>query len=196
MRSTDLRKKIDKIMTRREFLYESLSELRERKIFLEERHSNAIKAREVINLVAQDIQHNIEEGIGNIVSMALESVLDDPYKFKVEFVKRRNKTECDLFVESNGERMHPSDSIEGGALDIIGLALRLPFVLMSNSRKILILDEPMKFLSRNFQPKAAQMLKELSDKLKIQMIVSSHIPELIDTADKIFQIRKGELYGK
>lgn len=177
-------------MTRRQLLCESLSHLESQKKTTEKRHVAALKAREILHSVAQETQSNIEDSISNIVSLALNAVFDDPYKFRIEFVKRRNKIECDLFLENNGERIKPIDSVGGGVLDIIGFALRVPMVLIGGYRKILILDEPMRFLSRNYQPKAAEMFAMISEKIGMQIIMATHIQELIDIADRDFPINE------
>jgi len=61
------------------------------------------------------------------------------------------------------------------------------------SRPVIILDEPMKFLSVDKQEKASLMIKELSDKLGLQFIIITHEPSLAIHANKIFEasIRKG-----
>jgi len=189
LHSKELRRKVDELLTRRDILCESADKLVSKRKKYESRHSAAIKAREILFHVAQDTQKSIEQNIGRIVSLALNAIFDEPYDFKIEFVKRRNKMECDLFLESNGEKMIPSDSVGGGVLDVISFSLRLAFVMLSQSRRILILDEPMKNLSRNYQPKAAEMIKMLSEKLGIQVIMTTHIPEFISSADKLFELK-------
>jgi DNA repair exonuclease SbcCD ATPase subunit len=59
---------------------------------------------------------------------------------------------------------------------------------IKKTRAIQVLDEPAKFLSRDMQDKASEMLKELSEKLGIQMILVSHIPEMISAADEVVQV--------
>lgn len=189
MKISSLRKRVDAEMTRRDILCESLLKLRSNKLEAEENYQAALKAREILRAAAQETQSSIEDNIGSIVSLALNAVFDEPYRFKVEFVRRRNKIECDLFLESGGERVRPFDSVGGGVLDVISFALRTAIVLMGGYRKVLILDEPMRFLSRNYQPKAAEMFAMISRKIKLQVIMATHIPELIETADVNFQIR-------
>ena len=53
------------------------------------------KAREVIREVGLTTQSQLQVHISDIVSLALEAVFPEPYSFNVNFVQRRNKTECD-----------------------------------------------------------------------------------------------------
>lgn len=146
------------------------------------------KARSVVQFVANSLQKNLEARITNIVNLALASVFDDPYEFKVAFVTRRNQTECDMFFVKNGNECEPIDSSGGGALDIASLALRMAIWSIKKTRAIQILDEPAKFLSRDMQDKASAMLRLLSEELGIQLIIVSHIPEMITAADKVFVV--------
>lgn len=149
---------------------------------------NTEKARVVVQEVANDVQKDLEYRITSIVSMALASVFPDPYEFKVEFVTRRNQTECDMYFVRGDNDCDPLDSSGGGAIDIASLALRMAIWSIKKTRAIQILDEPCRFLSRDMQSKASEMLKELSSKLGIQLIVVSHIPELMDAADRVINV--------
>lgn len=148
------------------------------------------QAQAIIQIVAQKTQEELEYRLSEIVSLALAAVFDDPYKLKVNFVIRRGKTECDLLFEKNNEIFDPLTSSGGGAIDIASMALRIAIwsLTQPKTRNVLILDEPFRFLSREYQVKASVMLKELSKKLKLQIIMVSHSEFLIEGADKIFQI--------
>ena len=153
------------------------------------------KAREVIKTVGIKTQQQLQFHISDITSLALESVFDNAYELKAEFVQRRNKTECDLMFVRDGNKIDPLEASGYGAVDIASLALRIASWSMNRpkSRATILLDEPMKFLSRDKQDFASQMLKELSEKLGIQFIIVTHEETLTQYADKIFQvkIRKG-----
>jgi len=162
---------------------------------LEQQLLNIEKARAVVQTVANSLQKSLETRITNIVTMALSAVFDDPYEFKVEFVTRRNQTECDMLFVRNGNECEPIDSSGGGALDIASLALRMAVWSIKKTRAIQVLDEPAKFLSRDLQDKASTMLSTLSDELGIQLILVSHIPEMISAADKVFDVSNVDGYS-
>jgi DNA repair exonuclease SbcCD ATPase subunit len=126
--------------------------------------------------------------------MAMASVFPDPYEFRVRFIQRRNRTECDLFFVKNEEECDPLTAAGGGAVDVAGFALRVAVWSLKKTRNVFILDEPFRFLSVNLQAKCSAMMKEISDKLKVQVILVSHLPNIIESADKVFKIEnvKGE----
>lgn len=151
---------------------------------------NHEKAREVINEISMYVQKQLQYNISELTSLALEAVFDDPYQLVVEFVRRRNKTECDLYFDYNGNKIDPYLG-GGGALDIASFALRLASWSMQRpqSRNVLLLDENFGNLSDGLQSKAGQMLSEISQKLGIQIIMVSHKKALIDSADRSFNVK-------
>jgi DNA repair exonuclease SbcCD ATPase subunit len=145
--------------------------------------------------VAQQTQKQLEFHISEIVTLAMSAVFDEPYSFKIDFVQRRNKTEADLWFVRDGEQFRPLDASGGGAVDVAAFALRVAMwsLRRPRSRATLILDEPLKMLSRDLMPKAASMIAEVSRRLGLQIILVSHSEELIEKADKTFRvfIKKG-----
>lgn len=154
------------------------------------------KAREVIREVGLKTQEQLQVHISDITSLALEAVFENPYELVVEFVQRRNKTECDLYFTRDGNKVDPLEASGVGAIDVAAFALRIASWSMSipATRNTIILDEPFRFLSVNYQEQASLMLKELSKKLKLQFIIITHENALTSAADKIFEvkIRKGK----
>lgn len=152
---------------------------------------NLTEAHEIVKLVGGETQQQLQFHISDITSLALESVFPNPYKLIMDFVERRGKIECDLLFERNGNIIKPKDAAGFGQMDIASLALRVALWSMQfpRTRPTIILDEPFHFLSRNFHEAASQMVKELSDKLGIQFIIATHIPELAEYADRVFEVK-------
>ena len=148
------------------------------------------KAREIVREVGMKTQEQLQYSISDITSLALESIFEDPYELKVEFVQRRNKTECDLLFVRDGERVDPLTASGGGAVDVASFALRIASWSMQNprTRSLIVLDEPLRFLSIDLQEKASMMIKELSEKLGIQFLIITHEETLATYADKEFRV--------
>jgi len=149
------------------------------------------EAREIIKQVGLSTQQQLQYNISDITSLALEAVFQNPYELKAEFVERRNKTECDLVFVREDNRVDPLTASGGGAVDVAAFALRVASWSMENpkSRNVIILDEPMRFLSRDLQDRASLMLKEISEKLGLQFIIITHEPTLTENADRVFEVR-------
>jgi len=148
------------------------------------------QAREIVRTVGLATQQELQFHISDITSLALDAVFDDPYELKVEFVERRNKTECDLKFVRGDMEIDPMTASGVGAVDIASFALRIASwsMMRPRTRPTIILDEPFRFLSENYQDKASQMLKELSEKLGLQFIIVTHEQTLSSYADRTFEV--------
>lgn len=158
------------------------------------------QAREIINLVAQKTQTQLEEYISDVVTSALEIVFNEPYKFHIEFVQRRNKTEADLFFTKGEHRISPLDASGGGVINVADFALRVGLLMLSTNRKVLILDEPFNFLhSKVFHQRVANLLEVISKQTGIQIIMitgKGDSEEIISKADKVFKVVKSKGISK
>ena len=158
------------------------------------------QAKEIIRTVGIKTQEQLQFHISDITSLALEAVFPDPYKLEVEFVQRRNKTECDIYFSRNSNRIDPISASGGGTVDIAAFALRIASWSLQrpHSRNTIILDEPMRFVSKEYREKTSLMIKEISQKLGLQFIIVTHDPTLSAYADKVFEIgiKKGVSYIK
>jgi len=190
MNIQSLRNKLEQQKGQQSQINETLVDLRKKLKIKKRSLIRHEKAREIIREVGLKTQQQLEYHIADITSLALETVFDDPYTLQVEFVHKRNKTECDLFFERDGNKIKPLEAAGVGAVDVATFALRIASWSMMNPKpnNTIILDEPFKHLSDNYQEKASIMLKELSKKLKIQFIIVSHKKALTLSADKVFEV--------
>lgn len=178
--------KQQQVIERQALLEKKLSQLQTERLELEQ-------TQVIIQNVAQLTQNELRYQVSEIVTLALAAVFDDPYELEVSFEQRRNQTECDIFFVRNGEPIDPLTASGGGAVDVAAFALRVALWALKSERNrpLLILDEPLKFLKGGDLPeRGAKMLKEISAKLRIQLIYVSHIPEQVESADKVFYIKK------
>jgi DNA repair exonuclease SbcCD ATPase subunit len=146
------------------------------------------QAQKIIQIVAKQTQDQIILHISSIITMALQSIFDEDYEFKIDFVEKRGKTEAEIYFLKDGKKNDPLNSSGGGIVDIASLILRISLWSLSNKTRLLILDEPLKFLSKEYIGKAIKMITELSKKLNLQFIIVTHINEMIDYADKVFGV--------
>lgn len=178
-----------KMQTYREHLKLNIDKNSKQLTTLKTDYDDALKARVLIQDTAQEIQNTVQHQIENLVSTALEAVFPDPYTFKLTFVQKRNKTECEIWLCKNDEMIKPTDNVGGGVLDILSIACRISFWTFNKTFPLLIMDEPAKFVSRKYQPLVAELFKMLSEKLEMQMIIASHIDEIIEVADEVLELK-------
>ena len=177
----------------------SISKKSERKhkkelIELEKQANILTEARNIFSSAAILTQNHLANHIAVIVTKALRATfLDKDVYFKVEFVERRNVTECDMWIEENGYKYSLLDSRGYGITDIASFALRIAYILLHPSDDVFIIDEPFRNLGVNNHEQASKMIKELASELNMQFIISTHSQILREYADKSFHIvkRKG-----
>lgn len=150
------------------------------------------EALSITRHVAQETQQQLEFQISELVSLAMFSVFDSPYEFELEFVQRRNRTEADIWFSRGGHRVAPIDASGGGAVDVAAFALRIALwnLAVPRTAPVIMQDEPLKWLKGGDLPeKGAEMMKELSSRVGLQMINISHIPDQIEGADLRVEVK-------
>ena len=150
-------------------------------------------ARVIIQTVAKQTQQQLEYYISELVTLAFASVFPNPYQFGVAFEEKRGKTECRMRFLRGDKEVNPLYGSGGGPLDIAATTLQFTIWSLNKTRNIIGLDEPFRFLSRDLQPRAGEMLREVAAKLNLQLLIITHSEALADCADKkfTFRIEKG-----
>ena len=145
-------------------------------------HEAAIEACDVAQRIAAEVQQQAHAAIAAIVSRCLTAVFDHPYEFKIEFERKRGRTEARLVFVRDGMEISPLGGAGGGVVDVAAFALRLACVLLHRPqlRPVLVLDEPFRFVSADVIPRVRALLDQLAADLGVQLIIVTHIAGLMD----------------
>lgn len=147
------------------------------------------KAQVFIQLIAKEVQEQVRFHIEDIVQLAIDSCFPNKYEFKMEFDIKRNKTEASLNFYENGNKLDPMTASGGGLVNLSCFAMRIAAWSLSRTNPIILMDEPFSNLSVDLQPKAGEILKELSEKLGFQIIIVTHNRDsMVEIADKVFEV--------
>lgn len=141
----------------------------------------ATQAQEILQQLAQAVQQRAHQKIAEVVTSCLEAVFDDQcYAFHIQFERKRGKTEAKLRFKRGKLDLDPLNSTGGGVVDVAAFALRVACLVLHRPRlsKILLLDEPFKFVSQQYRANVRAMLERLASDLDMQIIMVSHIDEL------------------
>lgn len=189
----DLQSLVDQSIGQRDLLKTQLHDLEKKKQKLSLRLPAIEETQALIQKVAGDTQEQLKIHIEDIVNTGLETCFPEEYSCYIDFIPSRGKTEADIYLKDyKGNRVNPLQDNGGGLADIVSFSLRLACWTLSKTDPLIVLDEPFKFLSRELRPLAGELLKTLSEKLKLQIIMVTHDEEMIEVADKVFKvIRKG-----
>lgn len=145
------------------------------------------------------IQEKTTSKIAQIVTSLYQAVFQNKDEFVIKVdTKRKTPVAEFLLKTTKGNQEVLIDPVEadgGGKLDVIALGLRLAALLLykPDLNKVLILDEPMRFISSNttsefpYRRRAVAFLKDIAKTYGIQIIAVTHDVELIDMADKHYE---------
>lgn len=188
----EIREKLNELLAEKRLAEKKLITLNQE---LALKHEYMVQVQNVQELFQQAIKvvyDHLSSRLGNIITEGLSIVFPDAgYKFTIEFVERRGNVEADIFLEdSEGNRFHPLEGVGGGVADFVSLLLRCTYIILSRFRNTLIADEPLKFIDRDRIPEAARFLRQLCEDFDFQMIVVTHIPEIVQYSEKVYKVEK------
>lgn len=172
------RKLVDRALVSRSHIRRALKEETDRLSSYREIVKDTTKAQQIVQVVAETLQNKIHSHIASIVTRCLEAVFDDPYEFRIIFEQKRGRTEARLMFERDGLQLDPKHGVGGGVVDAAAFALRLSCLLIRTPRrrKLLVLDEPFRMISRHkqYRERMRQFLEKVSEEMDIQFIIVTH----------------------
>lgn len=179
-RLLSLKAAADRLSEARRFARLKFKEEKAQLAAAEEAVTDAVEAQRITQLVSASLQQKAHERISVVVSRCLSSVFDEPYQFKILFEQKRGRTEARLVFMDGTNEVDPLSASGGGVVDVAAFALRLSALLLSRParRRVLIADEPFRFVSAEYRERVRMMLEELSRELGVQFILVTHIEEL------------------
>jgi len=140
-----------------------------------------LQAQVVAQEVAQRLQHQAHAQIAQVVTRCLRAVYDDEaYAFRIDFEKKRGKTEARLVFVQDGQVLDPVGNASLGQVDVAAFALRLAALLLARPRrrKLLVLDEPFKWVDRQRRPRVRRLLETLAQEMDVQFFLITHFTDL------------------
>lgn len=159
---------------------------------VEEKLASLKKIASIFKKSAVSSQEYLSEYLTALVTDSIKVVFPDRNLiFKVEFSTARD-TQCNVSLEEDGKKLSLFDSEGYGVLDIISIVLRAAYIVLDKSEKIMILDEPFRNLSVDRHEAASKMLYDLSHRLKMQIIINTHLIGIEDIADKTIHVKRSK----
>ena len=143
--TTRWRKIVDGLMVKYQMAVEREKDARQQMDEVAKSVEQLQQAQSIVQCIAQAIQQRAHEKIARIVTRSMAVVFDEPYEFRIDFDRKRGKTEARMvFVRDGMELDDPLNEVGGGVIDVASLALRLACVMLSKPprRRLIVLDEP------------------------------------------------------
>lgn len=175
------RKRLDQVLSDYRHAKQTVIDEKQALKEAKEYHEATCIALATAQVIAEKIQNDAHRKVASVVTKCLRSILGEEYEFRINFVKRRNRTEAELLFVKDGREIDPLTSSGGGVIDIASFALRLSCLLLTQPpvRKLVVADEPFKWLSSEYVPAVKNLLLSLSSELGVQFIIVTHIKQLV-----------------
>lgn len=187
----DIEEKLNRAIIKRQSNIELLDQRKKRLEEIKTETEEVLKSLSVCQEVAKEVQSQLSVKIETITNLGLQTLFGDEYTFKLEYVPARGKTEVEFnLYDKMGNQIDPMVQSGGGLVDAMTLCLRIAVYNISHVDNVIVFDEAMKFLSKGFREKAAELIHTLSERLGLQIIEVTHIPEFMGNSDKQFVIKK------
>ncbi len=176
----DLERTVDRLAVKHGNAQEAVR--REQKM-LEVAESNVeatVAAQEAVQHIAREIQQQAHQRIASVVTRCLQTIFDDSYELKIDFERKRGKTEARISFVKNGLEVDPLTASGGGVVDVAAFALRLACLSMSRPplRRVVLLDEPFRFVSAEYRRRIRMLLEMLAKEMGIQFVMVTHFQDL------------------
>jgi DNA repair exonuclease SbcCD ATPase subunit len=187
----ELESRLTKLVARKESLEGEAERARERLAHLDKRMEAIAEATGHIRKVASEMQNRVQVLVTQTVQDLIGRTFPESgYIFRMNLKETRGQVSLEFGLERDGETIDPTDACGGGVVDVISIGLRCSLLLLSGAPKVLILDEPFKFLSKNLRAPVAELLQDLGKRYGVQTIMVSHDPDFIAGADRVFEAKQ------
>ena len=157
--------------------------------------SNALKiGREALTFLENIANFNRDSSknkLENIITEAVKIIYGEEYSVSFAYSVKNNRSCLEIFLlktTKDGDVKRNMDGFGGGMSDTISVPLRLMILLSSTENRVCILDEPYKHVDLERIELVAKFIREISDKLNLQIIMFSHHEIMQDYANTVYAI--------
>jgi hypothetical protein len=135
------------------------------------------------------------EAIEVMVNYGLAFVFGNKVSIKIDKEYKNNKTFFSLNI-IKGDLIGQAESFGGGVSALISLIFRIFVVKHYNFYPLVTLDESLSFVSYQYQEKTSMLLREMSEKLGVNILLVSHQVKLNTHAHSIVTLALNSSKGQ
>lgn len=191
MEFTEIENKLNTLKVKKQSNEELLKTRKERLEELKAETEEILKSLSVSQKVATEVQNQLSIKMDTIVNLGLKTIFGNEYTFELNYVPARGKTEVEFnLYTQDRKKIDPMVQNGGGLIDLFTLCLRIAVYNISHVDNVICFDEAMKFLSKGYREKAAELIHTLSEELNLQFIFVTHVEEFVENSDSKFVIKK------
>lgn len=190
---SNLNERFFKIKAHKQYLEKTAQESKLQVLLNETNLSKFSDALDFLYKFSEFTRNEVKTKLETLANLALSSVFTDK-QMEFRVVPNRNKKGLfyELYISTDGNITPLEDCKGGGVLDIISLCLRISYlrIFKGSLRQVLILDEPFKNLDDIRRPAAIEWLSTTAKEMGLQLIIVTHLVDLIEKADKAIKVEQ------
>jgi hypothetical protein len=160
---------------------------------LQERHA---KSSALLTSIGEAQQQQAQQRLEELVTRGLQVIFGTELSFHVVQSVKANRAETDFIIRSEYDGVTVDtpvmDARGGGMAAVTGFMLRLVVLLLTpRARRVLFLDETFAHVSREYEVRLAEFLKEVAERAGVQLVLVSHSDAYDDAADAKYRLELG-----
>lgn len=147
--------------------------------------------------LSEQAQAQAQEQLEQLVTRGLQVVFGSELSFHVVQSVKAGQVNTDFVIRSTfGDLKVDTPVMEargGGMAAVVGFMVRLVVLLLSpGARKVLFLDETFSHVSREYEPRVAEFIKEVTERAGVQVFLVTHSDAYDDAADARYRMKPGK----
>lgn len=161
---------------------------------IDETTDRLIKTSQFLQTLSDVTRQQIIDRISTIVTDALQKIKDPNLEFKMILSTGRNQVDVAFVVKekNTGHELDIIHSSGGTIADLITFPLKVSLLLKWSPQlsRIMLMDEQFKFVAAQDREPLAEFIRQISEKLNLQILLVTHMPELTARAHRVFGVTK------
>lgn len=147
-----------------------------------------VQVGELFKSIGGGSQEDLLKKLGQFVSYGLVAVFGEGYHFIPELSVEGKEFRVEFYVETGELRSGVANARGGGVAEVVSILLQVFFLVALKDKyaPFLFLDTAMVHISEQYHSSVSALLKELSDKLGIQVVLIANVNAYGAYADRVY----------
>jgi ABC-type uncharacterized transport system YnjBCD ATPase subunit len=154
------------------------------------------KVNSLLTSLGEQAQAQAQERLEQLVTRGLQVVFGSELSFHVVQSVKAGQVNTDFMIRSSFTDVTVDTPVMeargGGMAAVVGFMVRLVVLLLTpRARRILFLDESFSHVSREYETRVAEFLREVAVRAGVQIVLSTHSDAYYDAADVRYRMNPG-----
>ncbi len=159
----------------------------------QELHDRYEKVSILFQSISEQQQAVLIEKIERLVSLGLRAVFEEDMQFIIKMTPKADQMSANFRLrDGTGLETDIMTAKGGGVSVLVGVLLQIVMLTLMRNRlaPVLFLDESFSHVSDEYIPKVSALMRTLSSKLGMQIVMVTHQPEFQEDADAVYRFAK------